>query len=628
MRQSSRPSRALTHGWPSAFLLLLALLAAAMAQCSEALPEDTAALAADATAQQASAPAAQAPDQPESLGDTPTTPLQAGDRLKIDLSQVDKKSAAYGRFRSFVDAAAAGSPGYAFSASDAALMHLLSGGKKYCALAVRTVEAQVSEAESAIAGGGRPAIAGDSYLEVGPHIADLALTLHSCANDITAEQRKRWSAYAEQAVWNVWHHEAAQWGGRPYPWTGWSVDNPGNNYYYSFLEATMYWALVSGSDAWLKDLRERRLPLLKAYYAKLPGGGSQEGTGYGTAQMRLFSLYRLWRDSTGEDLAGASSHAHDSIAYWTHATVPTLDRFAPIGDQARNSVPELYDYHRRLMLEARQLTREPAALAMSSWWLESISVPQMSGGFNSRYDLLAAGDGGAPPTALSYYAQGTGHLFARTGWDKDAMWISFVAGPYNESHAHQDQGSFTLFARDWLVVSENIWSHSGIQQGTEVHNVVRFERGAASASQCAAPRGDAVVHQCESPQSRSSVKFEPGADGAFMALADLTPVYRGNPALKRWQRQLDFAARKLKVTDRFELGAGTRAVFQLNVPVKPAINGNEATAGRLHVRVLEPANATLSVHDWSSVDAQEFRRGWRIDVAGGDSGYVVELSEK
>ncbi|MEJ1098688.1 MULTISPECIES: hypothetical protein [unclassified Pseudoxanthomonas] len=627
MRQSSRPSRALTHGWPSAFLLLLALLAAAMAQCSEALPEETTAIT-DSPAQQAPTPDTESPTPPEQSAAAAATPLAAGDRLKIDLSYLDKKSPAYGRFRSFVDAAVAGSPGYAFSASDAALMHLLSGGKKYCELAVRMVEAQVSEAETTIAGGGRPAISGDSYLEVGPHIADLALTLHSCSGDVSAEQRKRWSAYAEQAVWNVWHHDAAQWGGRPHPWTGWSVDNPGNNYYYSFLEATMYWALVSGSDAWLKDLREHRLPALKAYYAKLPGGGSQEGTGYGAAQMRLFALYRLWRDSTGEDLAGASSHAHDSIAYWTHATVPTLDRFAPIGDQARNSVPELYDYHRRLVLEARQLTQEPAALAMSSWWLDSIAVRQMSGGFNSRYDLLAAGGGGAPPTALSYYAQGTGHFFARTGWDKDAMWISFVAGPYNESHAHQDQGSFTLFARDWLVVTENIWSHSGIQQGTEVHNVVRFERNNASASQCAAPRGDAIVHQCESPQSRSSVKFEPGTDGAFTALADLTPVYRGNPALKHWERQLDFASRKLKVTDRFELGSGTRAVFQLNVPVKPAINGNEATAGRLHVRVLEPANATLSVHDWSSVDAQEFRRGWRIDIAGGESGYVVELSEK
>ena len=40
------------------------------------------------------------------------------------------------------------------------------------------------------------------------------------------------------------------------------------------------------------------------------------------------------------DLGNANSHVTDSIYYWIHATVPTRDRFAPIGDQARNSMPE------------------------------------------------------------------------------------------------------------------------------------------------------------------------------------------------------------------------------------------------------------------------------------------------
>jgi hypothetical protein len=607
------------RAWPGVLLLCLALLAAAMAQCSEPDPEGSTSLPAPANAT----------PEPTAEVQEPTAPVASSPgKLNVDLSFVDKKSDAYARFKSWVDSAVAGSPGYAFSATDAALMHRLSGSKKYCDLAVKMVEQQVSEAEGAIASGGRPAISGDSYLEVGPHIADLALTLDSCAADIAPEQRQRWSAYAEQAVWNVWNHSSAQWGGRPHPWTGWSTDNPGNNYYYSFLEATMFWALVSGSDKWMKDLRERRLPPLKAYFAKLPGGGSSEGTGYGAAHMRLFSIYRLWRDSTGEDLANASTHAHDSIPYWVHATVPRLDRFAPIGDQSRNSIPELFDYHRRLVLEARQLTGEPDSLGISSWWLDNISVPRMSSGFNSRYDLLPAGSAGSPPTALSHHATGTGHFFTRTDWGKDAMWVAFVAGPYNESHAHQDQGSFTLFAKDWLAVTENIWSHSGIQQGTQVHNVVRFERSNASASQCASPGGDVIVHQCENVQSRSTVSITPGADGAFSATADLTPVYRGNPALGSWQRKLDFAARTLTVRDQFKLGSGTRAIFQLNVPTEPKVNGNEVIAGNLRVRVLEPANATISLLDWSSVDRQEFRKGWRIDVSGGQTGYLVELSEK
>ncbi len=612
-----RASRTRTHLWPSAGLLTLAMLAAAMGQCSE--PRSGAATVPPTAPVAVAPPAADAPAAAQDAEGTP--------QLVIDLSALNRKSSAYSRFRGWVDAAVAGRPGYAFGAGDAALMFQLSEGKKYCELAITMVEQQVSEAEQAIAAGGKPAIAGDSYLEVGPLIADLAMTLHACGAAIDPAQRRRWSDYAAQAVRNVWNPAGAEWGGVSHPWSGWSIDNPGNNYYYSFLEATMYWALVSGDPHWMQDLRTRRLPPLADYYAQLPGGGSREGTGYGAAQMRLFGLYRLWRDSTGEDLANANAHAHDSIAYWVHATVPTLDRFAPIGDQSRNSVPELFDYHRRLMLEARQLAKDPAARAMASWWLDNISVQQMSQGFNSRYDLLDAGEGGAPPTALHYHAEGTGHLFARTGWDDDAMWLSFVAGPYMESHAHQDQGAFTLFAGDWLAVTENIWSHSGIQQGTPVHNVVRFERADADMRQCAAPAGDRVVHQCESSLSRAKMTVTPGADGALTAVADLTPVYRDNPALDHWERRIDFAGRVLTVRDRFTLGAGTRTVFQVNVPEKPRVQGNEVRAGRLRVRVLEPANATISVHDWRDEDAQEFNRGWRIDVAGGQDGYHVELSE-
>ncbi len=615
---SAKASPLKTHGIPSAVLLTLALLVAAIGHCGAAdAPEATT---------PAPPPAAAAP----STATSPPTaaPATGADQLKIDLSFVDRKSPAYGRFRGWVDTAVSGSPGYAFSASDAALMFLLSGGDKYCALAIRVVEKEVGDAEQAIAGGSRPEIAGDSYLEVGPRIADLAMTLHACRASIDPQQKQRWSAFAEQAVWNVWNPARAQWGGRSHAWTGWSIDNPGNNYYFSFIEATMYWALVSGSPTWMDELRSRRLPPLKAYYADLPGGGSREGTGYGAAQMRLFGLYRLWKDSTGEDLAAGNTHARDSIPYWIHATVPTLDRFAPIGDQARSSVPELFDYHRRLVLEARQLTADADARAAASWWLHNISVPRMGQGFNSRYDLLPDGDGGAPPSALVYHAEGAGHLFARSGWDKDAMWLSFVAGPYNESHAHQDQGSFTLFARDWLAVSENIWSHSGIQQGTPVHNVLRFERANADAQQCAAPRGDVVVHQCESPRSRSKVTITPRPEGGVTAEADLTPVYRDNPALQSWQRRIDFSGRTLLVQDRFRLGAGTRAIFQVNVPERPVIQGTEAIAGRLRIRVLEPANATLRIHTWSDDDPQEFRRGWRVDVAGGQDGYKVELSEK
>src|SRR3546814_13173180 len=84
---------------------------------------------------------------------------------------------------------------------------------------------------------------------------------------------------------------------------------------------------------------------------------------------------------------------------------------------------------------------------------------------------------------------------------------------------------------------------------------------------------------------------------------------------------------KLTVSDTFSRGTGTTATFQVNVPVQPTVNGREASAGRLHLRVLQPANATLNVRSWNSIDSGEYGKGWRIDVSGGSTGYVVELYE-
>ncbi|MEO8364937.1 MAG: hypothetical protein ABI538_01900 [Pseudoxanthomonas sp.] len=545
-------------------------------------------------------------------------------QLPITLPYVDRSSAAYTRFKGWVDSAVSGSPGYGFAAIEAAMMYQLSPEAKYCTLAVNMVEKQVSSAESAIAAAGRPAIAGDSYLDVGPMISDLAMTMRTCSATITTAQRQRWSAYAEQAIWNIWNFNNAQWGGRSFPWSGWSTDNPGNNYYYSFVEATMYWALASGNVTWINELRDRRLPALQAYFAKLPGGGSSEGTGYGTSHMRLFSIYHLWYVATGIDLANANPHTTDSIYYWINATVPTLDRFAPIGDQSRNSIPELYDYHRRLMLEARYDTNSQVAQNAATWWLKNIYLKngsgtpvqnQMNSGFNFRYDLLPAGTTSTQPTDLTYYAPGVGHLFSRTGWDKNAMWVAIVAGPYKESHAHQDQGSFTLFSQDWLAVTANIWSHSGINQGTDVHNLVRFIRNGT------------VARQCTSTTRASTIAITPGTAGAFTANANLTPAFCDNTAVTSWQRQFTFGSRKLTVRDTFAMTAGTTATFQVNVPVVPTlVNSREATAGRLRVRVLEPANATIN-SNFSTGKYVEDGARYRIDVSGGTTGYLVELSE-
>jgi hypothetical protein len=95
--------------------------------------------------------------------------------------------------------------------------------------------------------------------------------------------------------------------------------------------------------------------------------------------------------------------------------------------------------------------------------------------------------------------------------------------------------------------------------------------------------------------------------------------------VQSWQRSIDFLDHTLTVHDTFSLGDGTQAIFQVNVPVKPTISGNSATAGHLKMTVVSPANAALSVVDWTTVD-HDYTSGWRIDVRGPGNQFVVTFS--
>jgi len=184
-------------------------------------------------------------------------------------------------------------------------------------------------------------------------IGDLALVYDWCFDAVTPAQRTRWIAYANQAVTNVWNPTGATWGGTAQSWNGWSVNNPSNNYYYSFLRATMLVGLATkdenpAADDFLATFRDEKIlgQLVPTFAADLPGGGSREGTGYGVAMRNLFELYDLWKATTGEQLATKTKHARESMASFIHQTMPTLDRIAPTGDHARDHTAPFFDYQR------------------------------------------------------------------------------------------------------------------------------------------------------------------------------------------------------------------------------------------------------------------------------------------
>jgi hypothetical protein len=531
------------------------------------------------------------------------------------------------RLKGIVDNWVNGTDYWGFEAWNSALMGQLTGQSKYCAKAISVVDAQVSAAESAIAGGGQPAVAGDSYLDVGGMIGDVALVYDWCFDSVSSSQKTRWLAYANQAVYNVWHNTTAKWGNNTFPWTGWATNDPSDNYYYSFLRATMLLGLAEKGedpqgDTWINQFRQTKVmgQLVPTFDADLVGGGSREGTGYGVAMRSLFFLYDIWHATTGEPLAYATPHTRASMLSFMHQVVPTLDRFAPTGDQSRDSTASLFDYQRNYLQELVRLYPNDHLSPRAQALLKDCSVPQMANSFMAADDFLYDNmdvSTGTLSGGTAYYAPGIGELYARSGWDTHATWINLIAGPYTESHAHQDQGSLMIYKDSWLMYDSVIDSHSGLRQETTAHSLVRVSNGGTPVPQVAS--------------TTSHLEALHTGNGWLYAAADLTPAYNGNAAVTKMQREVVYLEPDTVVVyDRVTTPASMQQVWQLATPKQPAISGSTATisgAHVLHVQRFSP-NATMSVFNYTADPSGDYGGGYRLDetVAGGDQRFLNVLS--
>jgi hypothetical protein len=218
----------------------------------------------------------------------------------------------------------------------------------------------------------------------------------------------------------------------------------------------------------------------------------------------------------------------------------------------------------------------------------------------------------------SHFAPGIGEIYSRSGWDPHATWVNMIAGPYTQSHAHQDQGSLMLFKDGWLAYDAVVDSASGLTQDTTAHSLVRIDNGGSPVRQV----GNTI----------SKVEALHQGDGWLYAAADLTPAYDGNSAVGKVHREMLYLQPNVVIVyDRVASGSGTSQTWQLVTPVQPSISGNTATitnAGHtLSVQRLAPADASATTRSMSSVSG-DFHGGYRLDetASGGDKRYLHVLS--
>jgi len=517
----------------------------------------------------------------------------------------------------------------------------------YLKAAIRVIDTQITNEFDLISKKSSPGVQYNQSLYEGPIVQDIALTYDYGFSLLTTDQKEKWSSFVEQTLSQHWSGVLSSWnstekkyvigqgtmtncwywkpswtstgtiysGGNSscidigYGGAGWATDNPGNNYFYSFVTSTLSWALASRNIKWFNFSQNYIFPLLVDYYSAYSGGGSREGSSYGVYLKALFSMYNLWRDSTGEDLSQFNNHAKETIKYWIHATSPDFLKYSPWGDQPMYPEPSLFDYNRHLMIEAVNLNSSSLEARYGTWWLNTLNLGQGAGVMGTRrnlkYDLLVNPNiiSLAPvdisnPLARYYYSEINGILSARSSWDKNSSWFLTMAGLMDESHAHEEQGSFIFYKQEWITAASNLFCN--LCASTTDKNVIRFvDSTGATKQQFGGLYNTDFSNQIKDSggnyykRKTPTLVYQDKGDildvqisipGELYHNPDAWLALRETPdVVQYWNRQFQFirSTNTLKIYDKCELLNNGRAIFQMHFRTEPVISGNTITTNNL-----------------------------------------------
>jgi hypothetical protein len=256
---------------------------------------------------------------------------------------------------------------------------------------------------------------------------------------------------------------------------------------------------------------------------------------------------------------------------------------------------------------------------VSKTLLEQSNVPQMQHIFQAWSDFLydQSGFTNQPLNRLptANWSVGTGQFSMRSGWSTDAAYANLICGPYSESHAHRDQGSFVFFKGSWLAYDGNIDSRNGLAQEESVHNLVRVENNGAVV-------GQTLYSSCNMAALADNEVYSYG-------LADLTPSYSGKAAVSKMQREfLLIKPATLVILDRVNTN-GAKRVWTLNLPNTPTVSGDNLTAkngnNELNMVRLAPTGLTSQVLSSAAVNSN-MKAGTRVDVVDSNGNSSVFLN--
>ena len=327
----------------------------------------------------------------------------------------------------------------------------------------------------------------DSGYHSRDHLFALAIGYDWCYNALSSNQR---NAILQRLI----------------TWTDWIIDNgyavwgseyfvPGNNYAIGHLlgitaagyaiydeNSTKANEYINHSNGTVSDV----LPFLNS---RLQGGDANEGWSYGSGYaMNLFQAFAIIKSaSTSHTDYFQQTTWDDQVIYFlTYATLPDREHLLPNGDWARESTGLIWDQHRTVSDIISSFSDNEKSRQIACYWGPETFPTQDGHNFYVWRLFLYFNHEETPldyKTTTPFSNQlwtftdssGTGQFVQRTDWSESAQWVSFRAGGMYGDHAHNGQGHFEIWQNGWLVIDENIKSHSGTLIPDSAHNRVQID---------------------------------------------------------------------------------------------------------------------------------------------------------
>jgi VanZ family protein len=184
-------------------------------------------------------------------------------------------------------------------------------------------------------------------------------------------------------------------------------------------------------------------------------GGEYVGIGIGQA---VYQVPAMWRKATGEDLFLSEPAIRGFLDFLIYRTRPDGTQFrwgdgAHFSKKVPDRIPLAIEYQHAA---AYSLNGCPRRFEPTSWPWGPLPDNKLCDA-----DALSR-------LPLSRYFDGIGMLVARSDWTDDASYITFKAGDNYWSHAHLDQGAFTIYKGGSLAIDSGAYG-GGNGYGSDHH---------------------------------------------------------------------------------------------------------------------------------------------------------------